>query len=141
MKHILDRPAWSALTTRHAALAEGGDLARRYRPSIVPFAAARDDSEESLRALGELAGPVLIVNGHLHVHATIADGRILQLSVAALIEPPHDVTLLTLGFDDAGNPRVARQASGLFETPGVSLPVLSDREETWQFRDGVWHSS
>ena len=57
MKHILERPAWSALTTRHAALSEGGDLARRYQPSIVPFAAARDDSEESLRALGELAGP------------------------------------------------------------------------------------
>ena len=58
MSHILDRPVWSALTTRHAALAEGGDLARRYDPSIVPFAAARDDSgEESLRALGALAGP------------------------------------------------------------------------------------
>lgn len=56
MKHILDRPVWSALTTRHAALAEGGDLARRYDPTIVPFAASRDDSEESLRALGALAG-------------------------------------------------------------------------------------
>jgi ribosomal protein S18 acetylase RimI-like enzyme len=57
MKHILERPAWSALTTRHAALSEGGDLARRYHPSIVPFAAARDDREESLQALGELASP------------------------------------------------------------------------------------
>jgi ribosomal protein S18 acetylase RimI-like enzyme len=57
MKHILDRPAWSALTTRHAALAEGGELARRYDPSTVPFAAARDDGEESLRALRALAGP------------------------------------------------------------------------------------
>jgi ribosomal protein S18 acetylase RimI-like enzyme len=56
MKHILDRPAWSALTTRHAALSEGGDLARRYDPTIVPFAAARDDSAESLKALGGLAG-------------------------------------------------------------------------------------
>jgi ribosomal protein S18 acetylase RimI-like enzyme len=57
MSHILDRPVWSALTTRHAALAEGGDLARRYDPSIVPFAAARDDSGESLAALAALAGP------------------------------------------------------------------------------------
>ena len=57
MKHILDRPAWSALTTRHAALAEGGDRARRYDPTIVPFAASRDGSEKSLKALGQLAGP------------------------------------------------------------------------------------
>jgi predicted GNAT family acetyltransferase len=57
MTHILDRPVWSALTTRHAALAEGGALARRYDPSIAPFAAARDDSEESLEALAALAAP------------------------------------------------------------------------------------
>ena len=56
MAHILDRPIWSALTTRHAALAEGGALARRYPASIVPFAASRDDSPESLRALQELIG-------------------------------------------------------------------------------------
>jgi ribosomal protein S18 acetylase RimI-like enzyme len=56
MKHILDRPVWSALTTRHAELAEGGSLAKRYDPSITLFAAARDDSKECLSALGELAG-------------------------------------------------------------------------------------
>lgn len=57
MSHLLDRPVWSALTTRHAALAEGGALARRYDPSIVPFAAARDDSAEASAALGALARP------------------------------------------------------------------------------------
>jgi ribosomal protein S18 acetylase RimI-like enzyme len=57
MRHLLDRPVWSALETRHAALAQGGDLAKRYPPSIVPFAAARDDSTESLRALSALAAP------------------------------------------------------------------------------------
>lgn len=57
MNHILDRPAWSALTSRHAALSQGGELARRYDPTIVPFAAACADSEESLQALGELPGP------------------------------------------------------------------------------------
>lgn len=57
MSHILDRPIWSALKTRHAALAEGGDLARRYGPLMVPFAAAKDNSAESLQALGRLAAP------------------------------------------------------------------------------------
>lgn len=55
MRHILDRPIWSALETRHAALAEGTPLARRYPPSVSAFAAARDDRPESLEALGRLA--------------------------------------------------------------------------------------
>jgi hypothetical protein len=55
--HILDRPVWNALTGPHATLAEGGALARRYRPDIVPFAAARDDSAESLAALAALPRP------------------------------------------------------------------------------------
>ncbi|HET9662449.1 MAG TPA: metallophosphoesterase [Thermomicrobiales bacterium] len=91
-----------------------------------------------LERIEAIPGPVLIVNGHLHVHASIAEGRVLQLSVAALIEPPHDVTLLTVGIDEAGGPWVSRQASGLFETPGVRLPVLSAREERWQVVDGGW---
>jgi predicted GNAT family acetyltransferase len=57
MSHILDRPVWNALNTRHAALAQGGDLAKRYAPSIHPFASSRDESPESLRALAEIASP------------------------------------------------------------------------------------
>src|SRR6185503_16845321 len=55
MTHVLDRPVWSALSTRHAALAEGGSRARRYPSAISPFAAACDDHRESLQALEELA--------------------------------------------------------------------------------------
>jgi len=57
MSHVLDRPAWNALTTRHSALSEGGALAKRYDPSIIPFAAARDDSDEALQALATLPAP------------------------------------------------------------------------------------
>jgi predicted GNAT family acetyltransferase len=57
MTHVLDRPVWSALSTRHAALAEGGSRARRYPSAISPFAAACDDHRESLQALEELASP------------------------------------------------------------------------------------
>src|SRR5260370_27900439 len=52
--HQLDRPIWSALTTRQQALAEGGTLARRYPPAIAPFAAMTDMSTESFAALGAL---------------------------------------------------------------------------------------
>ena len=57
MSHMLDRPIWNALSTRHSALAEGGDLARRYAPDIHPFACSRDNSPESVRALADIAAP------------------------------------------------------------------------------------
>jgi hypothetical protein len=54
MIHPLDRPIWSALTTRQRDLAEGGALARRYPTAITPFADMADMSAESFAALGEL---------------------------------------------------------------------------------------
>ena len=54
MSHILDRPIWSALATGHAALAEGGALARRYPAAISTFAATGEDDPESLDALANL---------------------------------------------------------------------------------------
>ncbi|TSE05947.1 GNAT family N-acetyltransferase [Mesorhizobium intechi] len=57
MKHVLDRPVWSALATRHQALAQGGALARRYSPSFAHFAGTAAHDAASLQALGELVGP------------------------------------------------------------------------------------
>src|SRR5262245_45776751 len=57
MQPATARPAWSSLTSRHQAFADGTTGARRYQPSIVPFAAARDDSPESLEALAALVPP------------------------------------------------------------------------------------
>jgi predicted GNAT family acetyltransferase len=57
MKHVLDRPVWSALDTRHQAFAQGDKLAKRYPLSIVPFAATATDDAESLQALVKLVPP------------------------------------------------------------------------------------
>ncbi|WP_404710653.1 GNAT family N-acetyltransferase [Sphingomonas sp. MMS24-J13] len=55
MYHPLDRPIWSALTTRQAHLATGDARALRIDPEIGLFAAAADRSPESLAALAALA--------------------------------------------------------------------------------------
>jgi predicted GNAT family acetyltransferase len=55
--HPLDHPIWFALTTRQAALAEGGELARRYPPDIGPFAALNEMSPPCFAALGALMSP------------------------------------------------------------------------------------
>jgi predicted GNAT family acetyltransferase len=52
--HPLDRAVWHALSTRQSAFALGGEMALRLVPDIGPFAATRDDSPDTLKALGEL---------------------------------------------------------------------------------------
>jgi predicted GNAT family acetyltransferase len=86
VNHILDRPAWNALRTTHATLSEGNELARRYPPSIVPFAAAAEDAAESLEALENLpapdevmalveAGPIAITQGL----TVVGEGNLVQM--------------------------------------------------------------
>jgi ribosomal protein S18 acetylase RimI-like enzyme len=96
MSHVLDRPIWSALTSRHAALALGGPLAWRYQPSIVPFAAARDDGAESIAALAALAAhsPEMVLAEANPL--TLPPGFVVTLSIPAvqmiLVRPPEQAT-------------------------------------------------
>ncbi len=52
--HPLDRPVWSALATRQAALALGDARARRFAPEYGLFAGAADASPACLAALAAL---------------------------------------------------------------------------------------
>jgi predicted GNAT family acetyltransferase len=55
--HPLDRPVWSALTSRQAHLALGDGRAVRMEPQHGPFAAAADAAPEHLAALAALLAP------------------------------------------------------------------------------------
>ena len=52
--HPLDRPIWSALTTRQQNLAEGGARARRFPMTIGPFADLVDMSPQSFAELAAM---------------------------------------------------------------------------------------
>ena len=56
-EHPLDRPAWNALTTRQAHLAEGDARAVRLKADYGLFIAAADRSPASLAALAALVPP------------------------------------------------------------------------------------
>ncbi len=55
--HPLDRTIWNALTGPQKAFAEGSAPALRFRPDIIPFAAAADGGAGSLAALAALPRP------------------------------------------------------------------------------------
>src|SRR6185312_6994553 len=91
--NVLDRPVWSALTTRHSALSLGGPMARRYAKDVNVFASACDDTVPALAALTELVQPgerifvlqvsdVVVPDGLVQVKA----GRGVQMVASRRIE-------------------------------------------------------
>jgi predicted GNAT family acetyltransferase len=104
----LDRPVWASLT--HAPhLAEGGDLAKRFRRDVNVFASACDDSVASLEALRRLiledetvfvlqVAAIRVPQGL--VAARTAHG--VQMLATRLIAPhAGDSAIAELGHDDA----------------------------------------
>ena len=106
--HPLDRPAWSALASRHAHLAEGDERARRYRAGVAFFAASHDNAAESLRALENLvrtgerlflvqADEIALPQGL--VASTRATG--VQMIATSAFKKPEDRRVEELGASDA----------------------------------------
>ena len=107
LMHPLDRPIWSALTTRQRALAEGDALARRYPTAVTPFADMVDMSQESFAALGALlSGSEIAVLFTPEAVAAPAEFKILLAETGEqMIGTPTEflipgVEIVTLGVSD-----------------------------------------
>ncbi|MBR0713691.1 GNAT family N-acetyltransferase [Bradyrhizobium liaoningense] len=104
---LLDRPIWSALTTRQSGLALGGAKARRFPAEIGPFADMADMSQASFAALGELMAPseYVVLFTPDKVSAPAGFKVLLAKSGEQMIGTPAEsaldgVEIVTLGADD-----------------------------------------
>jgi predicted phosphodiesterase len=87
---------------------------------------------------GVLGHPrTVVVNGHLHVRDSHAEGGLLQLSVAAQVEPPFEATILDIDADPAG-PTVRRRAARMGRSTVEGEPVLAPPDETWVLEGERW---
>lgn len=110
MSHILDRPAWNALASVHSAFAEGTPLAKRYAPSIVPFAAMKDETPESIAAISALplAGETMALVEAQPIPALpgfeiIIDDTLVQMLAEKPFERIKDPRIEKLGDQDAAD--------------------------------------
>lgn len=108
MSHILDRPIWSALTTRHAALAQGGARALRYPADVSMFAAPADASVESIRALAALPdadkGLLMVQTDQLPVppgFEAVRTAELVQMVATRKFPDMRDSRIEPLGMADA----------------------------------------
>jgi predicted GNAT family acetyltransferase len=107
--NLLDRPVWASLTTAHAGLSLGGELARRYDPHVNRFASARDDSDAALEALADLVQPsdrVFILQvPEIRIPARLVATKVatgVQMIAYSPVAPPDDrAGIVSLGEADA----------------------------------------
>jgi predicted phosphodiesterase len=109
-----------------AGLKHAGDLADR-----------QDIAEQLLQHVG----PVIVVHGHLHVRAAEVRENMLHLSCAALVEPPHEVSVVAIEWRDRGSPVVRFEATRIMTSSADRLPVLDPADKEWQYEDGGWKAS
>jgi predicted GNAT family acetyltransferase len=107
--HPLDRPVWASLTTHHAALSEGDELARRFTPDVNLFASARDDTSAALGALAALVTPretiYLLQVPQIVIPAGFAAVKVAQgvqmVATRPITPDPASEDVVMLGDDDA----------------------------------------
>ncbi len=106
--HPLDRPVWSALTTRQARFAWGNARALRIDPEIGLFAALADHAPESLAALAALAPDEGVIGLVEPETPPVPDGMALvssalchQMVANAISARPADFAIVALGDADA----------------------------------------
>jgi predicted GNAT family acetyltransferase len=102
MNHPLDRPIWSALTTRQRAFAQVAGGIRRFDPALGPFGASAEGTTESLAELAALVP---------------AGGHVVMLFDEPIAPPPRLVSHRTA--------RVVQMVAEHVETP----PAACDFEE------------
>lgn len=104
--HPLDRPVWTALTTRQTALSLGGPQAWRYRPEVNMFAAAADPRDgEAIAALLPDQGSIGLVEagaiGEVPGAGPIKQAPVNQMVADGSPGVTPDFDYVTLGDADA----------------------------------------
>jgi predicted GNAT family acetyltransferase len=117
MDHPLDRPIWSALSTRQAGLSEGNALALRFAPDYGLFAAAADRSQASQAALAALVpadGQVALVEAQAPApvpRTVIASTAVIWQMVAPSITAAPDPDFTIVDLTDADAPQMLALAT------------------------------
>lgn len=114
--------------------------ARAFAARRIRYAEDLTGVEALAVAVRERFAPTLVLNGHLHARDAHAQARVLQLSAAAVIEPPSEASILEIRPGVDGSIVVQRMARSLTDcpVPKARNPVLCPAIDSWTFAGGRW---
>ena len=113
-------------------------LAERVAAEGLKYPGDLEDLPSVTGPLLGRAAPTVVVHGHAHVRDALATGGVLQISCAALDEPPFEAIFLDVTEED-GRVSVRRECVQFAPFPEeATLPMLSPRSQRWTFEEGTW---
>ena len=93
-----------------------------------------EDLKEAARPLIARSAPTVVLSGHIHLRHSCTVGKVLQVSCAALVEPPFEITLLDFeGDPEIGGGRIAVRTTSV---PLVSAPAIRAHPSRVRDRSG-----
>lgn len=95
------------------------------------------DRSSWAEALLARSAPTIVLSGHLHARDSASAGRVLQFGFGALIEPPHEFSVVEFEPGN-GYPRVRRRTLDLGGPAPACDPSLAPRFEEWAFDGDCW---
>jgi predicted phosphodiesterase len=96
------------------------------------------DREQAAMPLRDRSAPTIVLSGHIHVRDAHAEGPVLQLVQAAMIEPPWEAAVLDAHIDVDGVVLVTRRTHRTSEQRVEYEPTLVDPVGCWRFENGSW---
>jgi predicted phosphodiesterase len=120
------------ITSHHPLLSEAARLA----DAGLPYPGDLVDREAVAAQAASAAEACIVLCGHIHARCAQARGRLLQLSLGALIEPPFDCAVVEVATH--ARPSVARRSLRLGPEAAFE-PVFAPDEERWAWTGTAWH--
>jgi Calcineurin-like phosphoesterase len=103
----------------------------------MPYSGDLLDRSRWAEAILARSAPTVVLCGHLHARDAASAGRVLQLGFGALIEPPHEFSVVD--FDPGnGYPRVRRRTLEMGHELPAHDPALASRTQEWAFDGDRW---
>lgn len=108
--------------------------AERLAAAGLPYPGDLVNRDEIADFLHRGAAHFLVLSGHIHARCSRSAGGMLQFSCGALIEPPHEAAIVTIGASLEWVERAVRRLGAHSEVE----PVFSDDFERWESTDAGW---
>lgn len=108
----------------------------------MPYPGDVLDREEAAALLRSRGAPTIVVSGHIHVRDALAEGPVLQLLQAAMIEPPFEAVVLDVRTEaDGGVLVVTRTARRSSDRRATHEPTFTGPVGSWQFASVSWEAT
>lgn len=138
LRELPDTAAWGTEPVLLASHFPALSLAATVTASGFPYPGDLVDRDQLADRLRARSAPTVVISGHIHARASLAEGPVLQITNAAMVEPPYECSVIEIERSAAGPLTVLRESVRLGAAATRREPVFSPSREEWIYDAGHW---